>query len=209
MVASNAPAASQRVRRITDGRRHDLTGAYTPTSPTSLKSDPAAKTAARASKTAPGASKTAPGTSIRAPRASPRSAPKPKINVRASPASAPEPKINATASPRSAPGPKINAPASSVSHRASFQRAPEPLSASARAPLNHRPRLKSATTPKADDRRSFSVDDDTGANHIASLESDRRAHPRDSPPLHAESRTSDFDARSLHAAKPVTRSHRV
>lgn len=148
---------------------------------TSLEAAPAAKTAARASKTAPGASKTAPGTSIRPSQASPRSAPRPKNS----------------------------APASRASPQTSFQRAPGPFRVPSRAPRNHLRRLKSAPRSIADDARSFRVDHLARENHAGSLESDRRADSRDSPALYAESRTSDFDRRSLRAANPETPSHHV
>lgn len=147
---------------------------------TSLKSDPAAKSAAQASKTAPGGSKTLPGASFRAPPASPRSPAEPKFRPRTSPAS-----------PRS----RFSRPRGPFSdHRASLR--------------SHRQRLESDPPSMTREARSSAIDVVPARNHTASLSSDARAHHAAIARDHADNAARDYDVRSLHAEPRATRNPR-
>ena len=151
-----------------------------PRLPTSLKSDPAAKSAAASSKTAPGGSKTLPGASFRPSQASPRSAPRPKNRPPASPAS-----------PRSR-----------------FSRPRGPFSDHRALPRSHRQRLKSDPTPTTRKARSSAIDVVPARNHTRSLSSGSRARHAGNARHHANDAASDYDGRSLHAEPRATRNRR-
>ena len=131
--------------------------------PTSLKSDRAAKSAAPGPKTAPGGSKTLPGASLRPPQASPRSPAGPKIRPQTSPASPRRP----------------------------FSRSPEPFSASPRAPRSHPARLKSAPGSSSTDREASVIDHATRTNHAPSPSADDDANSHARAAHHADDAAND------------------